>query len=154
MAQDKMPGSENVQFLGMGYSTEGSADPPIHDKPVLAVARKEADGAGLLKDVPQFLCAAEEQPHFAPPQGTREAVADRTAHIATFGGCPECGGQDGYVNEGPNHWFVCLRHKVRWWLAHGVFNSWRYETEAEWKRNSELLLEYKQVEPIFTQTHN
>ena len=65
-----------------------------------------------------------------------------------FGGCPECGKSDGYLNVGRNHWGVCDTHKTTWPIGANLFSSWHDETEAEWQQNEERLATYSIVEPI------
>ena len=48
-----------------------------------------------------------------------------------FGGCPECGDQDGYTNVGRSHWAFCIAHRTMWCIGVNLFSSWQYETEAE-----------------------
>ncbi len=48
-----------------------------------------------------------------------------------FGGCPECGSQDGYTNVGKAHWAFCKAHRTMWCIGWNLFSSWQYETEAE-----------------------
>ncbi len=48
-----------------------------------------------------------------------------------FGGCPECGDQDGYTNVGRSHWVFCKAHRTMWCIGWNLFSSWQYETEAE-----------------------
>jgi hypothetical protein len=45
-----------------------------------------------------------------------------------FGGCPTCGGNDGYRNLGREHWFFCAEHKVKWYVGSSLFSGWREET--------------------------
>lgn len=52
-----------------------------------------------------------------------------------FGGCPHCGQNDGYINSGPDHWFVCDQHKTKWCAGSNLFSSWHDEDEEERKRN-------------------
>jgi hypothetical protein len=65
-----------------------------------------------------------------------------------FGGCPTCGGCDGYLNLRRDHWMVCHACKTRWVIGANLFSSWRDETEADWERNYLLLSGYRQVKPI------
>jgi hypothetical protein len=65
-----------------------------------------------------------------------------------FGGCPECGGDDGYLNVNRDHWFVCDKHKTKWWAGYNLFSSWQEESEAEWLSNSYRLAEYREVQPL------
>ncbi len=48
-----------------------------------------------------------------------------------FGGCPECGGQDGYTNVGRSHLVFCIAHRTMWCIGVNLFSSWQHETEAE-----------------------
>ena len=63
------------------------------------------------------------------------------------GKCPYCGGNDGFLNVGRTHWFVCHKCGVRWWLGCDLYPTWKSETEEDWSRNAKLLQGYKQVEP-------
>ncbi len=66
-----------------------------------------------------------------------------------FGGCPHCGGQDGYLNLGRNHWFFCDRHKTTWCIGSNLFSGWRDETEEDWLRNEYKLNHFITVEPLY-----
>jgi len=68
-----------------------------------------------------------------------------------FGGCPECGKSDGYLNAGRTHVFFCREHKVRWIAGSNLFSDWRNETEEEQRRawNEAGLEGTKLVEPIY-----
>ena len=65
-----------------------------------------------------------------------------------FGGCPECGQNDGYLNVGGNHWFVCDAHSTCWSVGYNLFSSWRDESEDVWQANEERLRTMKIVEPV------
>lgn len=66
-----------------------------------------------------------------------------------FGGCPICGGTDGYINSGPNHWFVCAEHRVRWYAGFNLFTNWREETAGEQLHQRLTLEGFIEVEPIY-----
>jgi hypothetical protein len=66
-----------------------------------------------------------------------------------FGGCPECGKTDGYLNTGSAHWFVCDAHRVRWCIGSNLFSSWRDETEDEQRRAWERVDDYAEVKPVY-----
>ena len=66
-----------------------------------------------------------------------------------FGGCPECGRNDGFLNTGPGHWFFCDAHKTKWCEGSNLFSGWRDETEADWQRNADVLAGCREVEPIY-----
>jgi hypothetical protein len=51
-----------------------------------------------------------------------------------FGTCPECHKTDGYINIGKSHWFLCKKHRTRWWVGSNLFSSWRDQTEEEQRR--------------------
>ena len=68
-----------------------------------------------------------------------------------FGGCPECGKNDGYLNTGRTHVFMCKTHRTSWIAGSNLFSSWRNETEAEQRAKwDEVGMEdFKRVEPIY-----
>lgn len=70
--------------------------------------------------------------------------------IDTFGGCPQCGRNDGFINVGRNHWFVCDLHKTKWWIGSNWFACWRSQTPDDWKWGAEKLTPYEEVEPVFS----
>ena len=60
-----------------------------------------------------------------------------------FGGCPECGQNDGYQNIYRHHFFFCEEHCVAWLAGHDLFSSWREEDEADWREAWEELKGYR-----------
>lgn len=81
---------------------------------------------------------------------TKPITADATDEWTKyFGGCPECGKQDEYLNVGRSHWAVCNRHKFTWSIGTNLFSSWHEETQADWRRNAEKLASYREVNPIY-----
>jgi hypothetical protein len=67
-----------------------------------------------------------------------------------FGGCPQCGRDDGCANVGRSHWFYCKEHKVKWCIGSNLFSTWRDETEEEQRRiyNEIGLGDFTEVEPL------
>ena len=65
-----------------------------------------------------------------------------------FGGCPECGDTNGYLNVGGNHWFVCDAHKTKWCVGYGLFSSWQEESESAWAANAAKLETMREVDPL------
>ncbi|MGA2499494.1 MAG: hypothetical protein ABSH20_17270, partial [Tepidisphaeraceae bacterium] len=63
--------------------------------------------------------------------------------------CPTCGKNDTYLNLGRSHWFVCHQHRVRWCGGENLFSTWRYETEADWQENFEIIGDYAEVKPVY-----
>lgn len=66
-----------------------------------------------------------------------------------FGGCPECGSSDGYLNVGRDHWFKCDEHESRWHAGSNLFSSWHEESEEVWEKNASLLVGYREVESVY-----
>ncbi|WP_147377645.1 hypothetical protein [Mesorhizobium waimense] len=64
-----------------------------------------------------------------------------------FGGCPQCG-EAHWANVHKSHWCFCPHHRVRWSAGENIFSSWHSETEADWRRNREMLSQYREVKPI------
>ena len=48
-----------------------------------------------------------------------------------FGLCPVCGGEDGYLDCGRGHWFVCETHRVRWFAGFNISTSWRLRNQTD-----------------------
>ena len=65
-----------------------------------------------------------------------------------FGGCPRCGREDGYLNVGRAHWFVCHKHRTRWLRGMNLFGSWRHESKSDWTKNWKTIAAYEEVEPV------
>jgi hypothetical protein len=66
-----------------------------------------------------------------------------------FGGCPQCGESDGYINDGPEHWGCCEAHKVKWRIGCNLFSSWQDESEADRAVNRWELSRFREVGPIY-----
>ena len=66
---------------------------------------------------------------------------------AYWGLCPSCHRNDGYLNLGREHWFVCHAHRVMWCIGENLFSSWRHETGEVWAENRERLKGYAEIEP-------
>ena len=66
-----------------------------------------------------------------------------------FGGCPICGTNNGYLNVGREHWFVCDTHRIRWRWGINLMSTWRFENENDWKTNWEQIGDYEVREPWF-----
>ena len=65
-----------------------------------------------------------------------------------YGNCPVCGYTDGYMNISCNHWFVCHKHKTKWFVGSNLFADWQSEREVDWLGNAVLLGQYRDVESI------
>jgi hypothetical protein len=62
-----------------------------------------------------------------------------------LGDCPRCGRNDGHLNVYKSHWFICKRHKMKWYAGYDLFPSWQEETEEDWRRNAKTLSLYQEV---------
>jgi hypothetical protein len=62
-----------------------------------------------------------------------------------FGVCPICKWQDGYLNDGPDHWFVCNRHMTKWFVGSNLFSGWREETPEQRFAQRDKLARYRTV---------
>ena len=51
-----------------------------------------------------------------------------------FGVCPACYTNDGCLNIGPDHWYVCHEHRVKWCVGSNLFSAWRHETDCAARR--------------------
>ena len=76
--------------------------------------------------------------------------AEKRASEHYWGGCPECGGNDGFVNVERTHWFVCDAHKTKWDVGSNLFSCWRRQDEEIWERNFKMLADYREVEALST----
>jgi len=65
-----------------------------------------------------------------------------------FGDCPKCGTNDGVLNVGREHWFVCHKHKTKRHVGSNLFSFWREETEEDWEENFRVLITYKTVKSL------
>ncbi len=74
--------------------------------------------------------------------------------IEYFGGCRICGKNDGYLNLGREHWFVCHTHRMRWCWGSNLVSSWRFENESDWKKNWERIGGYQKCKPWFPSTRS
>jgi hypothetical protein len=63
-----------------------------------------------------------------------------------FGGCPECGDNDGYVNIGADHWFLCDTHKTCWPIGSNLFSI--DDTEEPQQAAAAKVARYRTVEPV------
>lgn len=68
--------------------------------------------------------------------------------IDYFGGCPYCGLNDGCLNLGRDHWYVCHTHRTKWWVGSNLFSSWRHEDEEDWALHALRIRDYEEVESV------
>jgi hypothetical protein len=79
-----------------------------------------------------------------PKAGDQDDVA------GYFGDCPICHKNDGYLNVGRNHWFICTAHKTKWCIGANLFSSAMDETPEQQRREQEELgfASFAVVEPF------
>jgi hypothetical protein len=67
-----------------------------------------------------------------------------------FGLCPACHKNDGFINIGPGHWFLCKEHKVTWCVGTNLISGWKVQTEEEQRKIYDDLGfgDYKEVKPF------
>src|SRR5687768_14149485 len=87
-------------------------------------------------------------PHPQRPLQLIRSPRPEPANIDYFGGCPECWRNDGYLNIGREHWFVCSEHQVKWIAGENLFSTWRFESDLDWQRNATRIAHYRNVEPV------
>jgi hypothetical protein len=68
--------------------------------------------------------------------------------IDYWGGCRRCGRHDGYLNDGPEHWFICRRHRVKWRVGSNLFSGWRDESDLDRARQRFELAQFREAEPL------
>lgn len=77
------------------------------------------------------------------------AVIMKFPEPGLLGDCPRCGRNDGFLNLYKAHWFICRRHRLKWYAGYDLFPTWREESEADWQRNGEILSRYQEVRPRY-----
>jgi hypothetical protein len=90
---------------------------------------------------------------------TTEATTNNVRLLQTgsrdnyFGVCPICRRQDGYLNNGHDHWFKCDTHRTKWCVGSNLFSSWRFMTPEESFAQVDRLAGYREVEPFNIEKH-
>lgn len=68
--------------------------------------------------------------------------------IGYWGGCPQCGKNDGCLSVGAVHWYVCHKHRTKWCVGENLFSGWREQTDQERRRNAAMLSTYRIVKSL------
>lgn len=84
---------------------------------------------------------------FRQPSPDEEAEAKRNGD-EYFGVCPVCGDSDGHLDDGPEHWRVCHKHKhkLKWWIGTNLFSGWKSLPPEEAARQAHVLSTYAVAE--------
>ena len=69
-------------------------------------------------------------------------------HESHCGGCLVCGKNDGYINQGAEHWFICREHKMKWLVGENLFDNWMTQTVAQHLSAKKLLDSYQEITPL------
>jgi hypothetical protein len=93
-----------------------------------------------------------------------QGMPDMTENIAKFpepgsredyfGVCPICQRQNGYLNDGRDHWFVCNTHMTKWLVGSNLFSSWRHLTKEESFAQVDQLTRYREVKEFHPEKPN
>jgi hypothetical protein len=77
--------------------------------------------------------------------------SDQDDAAGYFGDCPICHKNDGYVNVGNDHWFICVTHKKKWGIGANLFSSAMDETPERQLQEQESLGfdSFEIVEPFY-----
>jgi hypothetical protein len=62
-----------------------------------------------------------------------------------YGGCPQCGRNDGLLRVDETDWLICGEHKLRW-FAPSYFDGWKFD---EQRRAREMMRDYNDIEGSF-----
>ena len=62
--------------------------------------------------------------------------------------CGVCGKNDGYLNLGAQHWFICRVHRTKWFIGENLFDSWMTQTIPQHTIAEQLLRTFHEVTPI------
>jgi hypothetical protein len=66
-----------------------------------------------------------------------------------FGGCPLCGGNDGFYNTGKVHWFACHAHQTVWFGGINLFSIAKLQSEAEQRELWKQVESYRDAQPVY-----
>lgn len=75
-------------------------------------------------------------------------LIDPTSIEDSYGVCPICAKNDGYLNVEQAHWFVCHQHQTRWCTGNDLFPTWKDENAHDWDDNWDRIGNYRVVEPF------
>ena len=78
-----------------------------------------------------------------------KTATDTVTTYQYFGGCPYCGGNDGYLNVEREHWFMCDKHRTKRLIGSNLFSGWWDEGEEVWLKNQYRLQNYMTVAPVY-----
>lgn len=76
----------------------------------------------------------------------RELKLKKLRHENYFGNCSVCGRDNRCLNIGKAHYYVCHKHKKKWYVGSNLFSSWRDENEKIWKKNAKKIHKYDEID--------
>ncbi|MFH0899003.1 MAG: hypothetical protein V2A73_00080 [Pseudomonadota bacterium] len=122
--------------------------------PLVTMSRMTGIPVSTLHDLLKDLRARYDMGAYFMPKPSKEeehGAGMAPSPPGSWGDCPKCGRTDGFLNIGRGHWFMCHTHKTKWFAGSNLFSTWREESEETWVRNSALLANYEEVEPMMRQ---
>jgi hypothetical protein len=91
-----------------------------------------------------------------PPAASASDVTDDPENVVNFpnggsrddyfGVCPICQRQNGMLNDGREHWFICDTHMTKWHVGSNLFSAWQHLTKEESFAQRDRLTRYRAVE--------
>ena len=132
---------ERLKFVGEMLQTLSHAAWEDGSRVVDGDAPKTAGTARTRSLPPQY------RSQVRPPVGATVAADHAEPTTDYFGVCPTCHKNDGCLNIGRTHVFVCHEHRVRWSVGSNLFSSWKDETQADWDANAKRICGYQEVKP-------
>jgi hypothetical protein len=96
-----------------------------------------------------YACGGEHERDLARLLAALAAAVEKPTSSSYYGGCPYCGDDDGYLNIGIDHWFICDLDMTKWYMGSNVFSIDEDETEQVWEENAARLARYRKVAPVF-----
>jgi hypothetical protein len=90
---------------------------------------------------------------FTPTRGSnvKGIIAFPNRKPGYFGGCPNCHGDNGFLNVNRTHFFVCHKHSCFWPIGANLFHGWMLEDEDAWRSNAALLANYNEIKPVYSE---
>jgi len=84
------------------------------------------------------------------PHDVRREIEKKKKEIKSpsdyhFGVCSVCGKSNGSLNMERAYYYVCHKHKNRWWVGANLFDSWNHELEEICQKNYEKIKDYDEI---------
>ena len=63
-----------------------------------------------------------------------------------FGHCLVPEHENYYLNIGREHWMVCDKCRLKWFIGANLFSSWRHQNKDVWVANKKKLRLYRDID--------